>query len=466
MGKSDLPTLRLRLWEGRIRSRRGSNYRGQLGWMSTRKVIDMGQQDADRSEGGKWMEWVCLRQERDGQVTNRQGRSNKAFHQSEAGLNRRILGRERQRGIRGRAGWEETSERGTTGRCWNKAIKFVGKGVGWYVLPDQTKLEREPESREEDNKGQEPKSPLNVSVTVYEIICKYVFALVMGAPLQLHGGHESYLRLQNAFVFFFLCTYSTRTRIWDVCKRCDYTRLISEGRPEGEEATSPRKSRTRFRWYRNKPEDMDGCRLMAMTCLTKPLVRICSSGISRSNIPTYIHLLSSLILFLSVPSARRPLLPEGLQSQLKQFKISLQFLLVFFISSLHIDPKNLMEGISLRCSCSWDSLVVNLTCHHLGSHVKLSHFPNHINNYHQGCFHGTCIQYIASWVELRMKLVVTFRYSFHLLKNILHNIFSSNNQNENVVIHAQGCTFFLEMIITHISYSHHVMTLIFFLFIL
>ncbi|KNZ63229.1 hypothetical protein VP01_116g2 [Puccinia sorghi] len=87
---------------------------------------------------------------------------------------------------------------------------------------------------------------------------------------------------------------------------------------------------------------------------------------------------------------------------------------------------------------------------------------------HQGC----CLQNIASQVELRMK------YSFLLKESYItfaHPIFieimfefhkTVKNQNENVLIHAEGCMFCVEMIITHISYSHHFMTLIFFFYVM
>ncbi|KNZ51571.1 hypothetical protein VP01_38g2 [Puccinia sorghi] len=71
-----------------------------------------------------------------------------------------------------------------------------------------------------------------------------------------------------------------------------------------------------------------------------------------------------------------------------------------------------------------------------------------------------------------------FRCSFHLLKNsyitFAHPIFikiifefhnNVKNKNKNNVIHAQGCIFG-EMIITHISYTHHFMTLIFFFYVM
>ncbi|KNZ58507.1 hypothetical protein VP01_1919g3 [Puccinia sorghi] len=76
------------------------------------------------------------------------------------------------------------------------------------------------------------------------------------------------------------------------------------------------------------------------------------------------------------------------------------------------------------------------------------------------------LKYTASQVELRMKLVVTcidllssFQYEFEFQKNI-------KNPNENVVINTQGLMFYLEIIITHISYGHRFMTLIFFFYVM
>ncbi|KNZ51770.1 hypothetical protein VP01_3818g2 [Puccinia sorghi] len=78
--------------------------------------------------------------------------------------------------------------------------------------------------------------------------------------------------------------------------------------------------------------------------------------------------------------------------------------------------------------------------------------------------------YIASLVELRMNLVVNC-VDFEL--NNQPDIFISpakkayknvKNTNENVVIQVQGLIFCLEMIMSHISYGHHFMTLIFFFY--
>ncbi|KNZ56998.1 hypothetical protein VP01_2267g2 [Puccinia sorghi] len=83
------------------------------------------------------------------------------------------------------------------------------------------------------------------------------------------------------------------------------------------------------------------------------------------------------------------------------------------------------------------------------------------------------LKYTASRVELRMI------YSFHLLKKyytkFAHPIFleiifefqrNVKNSYENFVINAQGLIFCLEMIITHISYSHLYMTFIFFFYVI
>ncbi|KNZ56348.1 hypothetical protein VP01_2427g1 [Puccinia sorghi] len=72
-----------------------------------------------------------------------------------------------------------------------------------------------------------------------------------------------------------------------------------------------------------------------------------------------------------------------------------------------------------------------------------------------------------------------FRYSFHLLKTsyitfafliFLEIIFefqkNIKNSNENVVINTQGHIFSLEIIITHISYSHHFITFILFFYVM
>ncbi|KNZ50088.1 hypothetical protein VP01_4601g1 [Puccinia sorghi] len=73
------------------------------------------------------------------------------------------------------------------------------------------------------------------------------------------------------------------------------------------------------------------------------------------------------------------------------------------------------------------------------------------------CFYITFFNKLQA--ELRMKLVVTF-VDFNL-NNQPNTV---KDHNENVLIHAQGLMFFLEIIITHISYVHHSMTFISFFF--
>ncbi|KNZ57609.1 hypothetical protein VP01_2113g2 [Puccinia sorghi] len=87
-------------------------------------------------------------------------------------------------------------------------------------------------------------------------------------------------------------------------------------------------------------------------------------------------------------------------------------------------------------------------------------------------FHITSLNNLSQ-VELRMKSL------FHLLKksyisfahpNFLEIIFefkkTVKDNKSNDVIHSQGLMFWLEMIITHISYGHHFMTLISFFYVM
>ncbi|KNZ44586.1 hypothetical protein VP01_8g6 [Puccinia sorghi] len=90
----------------------------------------------------------------------------------------------------------------------------------------------------------------------------------------------------------------------------------------------------------------------------------------------------------------------------------------------------------------------------------------YVNIIHQGCFHGTFMQYITSQVELRVKLVVTcvdvkLKNAQKSYISFAHPIFleiifefqkTVKDHKENDVIHAQ-LMFYLEMIITHIRYN-------------
>ncbi|KNZ50177.1 hypothetical protein VP01_4561g1 [Puccinia sorghi] len=62
-----------------------------------------------------------------------------------------------------------------------------------------------------------------------------------------------------------------------------------------------------------------------------------------------------------------------------------------------------------------------------------------------------------SYITFSHPIFIEIIFEFH--KNV-------KNQNEHFVIHVQGCMFCLEMIITHISHSHHFMALIFFFYVM
>ncbi|KNZ63272.1 putative signal peptide protein [Puccinia sorghi] len=97
-------------------------------------------------------------------------------------------------------------------------------------------------------------------------------------------------------------------------------------------------------------------------------------------------------------------------------------------------------------------------------------------SYNQVCIHGNCIKLQARLLQDEFVWHL-FRSSFHLLNkfyiSLAHPIFLEiivefkkevKDDKDNEMIHAEGLMFCLEMIITHISYDNHFMTLIFFFY--